>query len=199
MGGRQVLWGCSERWSWLGQGRRNRGTMEKELTQETDTARHLMARAQNYKLTETGARDPSSHSELSMMTQNLAQRPLAALQHAPHLQLCCQPGLGKGMHVPRSPGASSGHTHTRTQIDHTVDTNLRTPQTHKCTHHTENSTAPPPTRLRAGGRITNDFLEPLSLSLHVYADAGLSWGPQHRKSGVFEAGEQRAFRSPWRG
>lgn len=107
------------------------------------------------------------------------------------------------MHVPRSPGASSGHTHTRTQIDHTVDTNLRTPQTHKCTHHTENSTAPPPPDQAEGGRgvgITNDFLEPLSLSLHVYADAGLSWGPQHRKSGGFEAGgEQRAFRSPWRG
>lgn len=44
MGGRQVLWGCSERWSWLGQGGRKSGTMEK-LTQETDTARHLMARA----------------------------------------------------------------------------------------------------------------------------------------------------------
>lgn len=41
----QVLWGCSERWSWLGEGGRNRGLMEKELSQEMDTARHLMARA----------------------------------------------------------------------------------------------------------------------------------------------------------
>lgn len=33
--------------------------MEKDLTKETDTSRHLMARSQNCKLTAAGARHPT--------------------------------------------------------------------------------------------------------------------------------------------